>query len=36
MAGGEAEDLERIAPLMKDIAGRFTHMGRSAPASPRR
>ena len=27
MAGGEAPDLERIAPLMKDIAGRCTHMG---------
>lgn len=27
MAGGEAEDLERIAPLMRDIAGRCTHMG---------
>jgi 3-hydroxyisobutyrate dehydrogenase len=27
MAGGEAADLERIAPLMKDIAGRCTHMG---------
>jgi 3-hydroxyisobutyrate dehydrogenase len=27
MAGGEAEDLERIAPLMKDIAARCTHMG---------
>ena len=27
MAGGEAEDLERIAPLMKDIAGRCTRMG---------
>ena len=27
MAGGEAVDLERIAPLMKDIAGRCTHMG---------
>jgi len=27
MAGGEAGDLERIAPLMKDIAGRCTHMG---------
>jgi 3-hydroxyisobutyrate dehydrogenase len=27
MAGGEAEDLERLAPLMKDIAGRCTHMG---------
>jgi len=27
MAGGEAEDLARLAPLMKDIAGRCTHMG---------
>ena len=27
MAGGEAAALERIAPLMKDIAGRCTHMG---------
>ena len=27
MAGGEAADLERIEPLMKDIAGRCTHMG---------
>ncbi|HEX6156209.1 MAG TPA: NAD(P)-dependent oxidoreductase, partial [Burkholderiales bacterium] len=27
MAGGEAGDLERIAPLMKDIAGRCTRMG---------
>jgi len=27
MAGGEAPDLERLAPLMKDIAGRCTHMG---------
>ncbi len=27
MAGGEAQDLERMAPLMKDIAGRCTHMG---------
>jgi 3-hydroxyisobutyrate dehydrogenase-like beta-hydroxyacid dehydrogenase len=27
MAGGEAEDLERLAPLMKDIAGRCTRMG---------
>jgi 3-hydroxyisobutyrate dehydrogenase len=27
MAGGEPADLERIAPLMKDIAGRCTHMG---------
>lgn len=27
MAGGETADLERLAPLMKDIAGRCTHMG---------
>jgi 3-hydroxyisobutyrate dehydrogenase len=27
MAGGEAADLERLAPLMRDIAGRCTHMG---------
>ena len=27
MAGGEAADLERLAPLMRDIAGRVTHMG---------
>jgi len=27
MAGGEAADLERLAPLTKDIAGRCTHMG---------
>jgi 3-hydroxyisobutyrate dehydrogenase len=27
MAGGEPEDLARLAPLMKDIAGRCTHMG---------
>jgi 3-hydroxyisobutyrate dehydrogenase len=27
MAGGEAADLERLAPLMKEIAGRCTHMG---------
>lgn len=27
MAGGEAADLERIAPLMRDIAGRCTRMG---------
>jgi 3-hydroxyisobutyrate dehydrogenase-like beta-hydroxyacid dehydrogenase len=31
MAGGAAADIERVAPLMKDIAGRFTHMG--APGS---
>ncbi len=27
MAGGEEEDLKKLAPLMKDIAGRCTHMG---------
>ena len=27
MAGGERQDLERLAPLMKDIAQRCTHMG---------
>ena len=27
MAGGEPADLERLAPLMRDIAGRVTHMG---------
>jgi 3-hydroxyisobutyrate dehydrogenase-like beta-hydroxyacid dehydrogenase len=27
MAGGAAQEIERIAPLMKDIAGRCTHMG---------
>jgi 3-hydroxyisobutyrate dehydrogenase len=27
MAGGEPEDLERLAPLMRDIAGRCTRMG---------
>jgi 3-hydroxyisobutyrate dehydrogenase len=27
MAGGDAADLERLAPLMRDIAGRCTHMG---------
>ena len=27
MAGGEAEDVERLAPLMRDIAGRCTRMG---------
>ena len=27
MAGGEVADLERLAPLMKDIAGRCTRMG---------
>jgi 3-hydroxyisobutyrate dehydrogenase len=27
MAGGEAEDLERLAPLMRDIAARCTRMG---------
>ena len=27
MAGGDASDIERIRPLMADIAARFTHMG---------
>ena len=27
MAGGEPEDLERLAPLMRDISQRCTHMG---------
>jgi 3-hydroxyisobutyrate dehydrogenase-like beta-hydroxyacid dehydrogenase len=27
MAGGEEEDLARLAPLMDDVAGRCTHMG---------
>jgi 3-hydroxyisobutyrate dehydrogenase-like beta-hydroxyacid dehydrogenase len=27
MAGGEAGDLERLAPLLKDISARCTHMG---------
>ncbi len=27
MAGGAAEDIARVAPLMQDIAARFTHMG---------
>jgi 3-hydroxyisobutyrate dehydrogenase-like beta-hydroxyacid dehydrogenase len=27
MAGGEAADIERIRPLMADVAARFTHMG---------
>lgn len=27
MAGGDAADIERLRPLWKDIAGRFTHMG---------
>lgn len=27
MAGGEAADIERVQPLMADIAGRCTHMG---------
>ncbi len=27
MAGGEPADVERVAPLMADIAARFTHMG---------
>ena len=27
MAGGAADDIARIAPLMADVAARFTHMG---------
>jgi len=27
MAGGADEDIERVRPLMADIAGQFTHMG---------
>jgi 3-hydroxyisobutyrate dehydrogenase-like beta-hydroxyacid dehydrogenase len=27
MAGGEPEDVERIRPLMADLAGHFTHLG---------
>lgn len=27
MAGGEAADIERVRPLMADVAARFTHMG---------
>ncbi len=27
MAGGEAEDIARVAPLMAHVAARFTHMG---------
>jgi 3-hydroxyisobutyrate dehydrogenase len=27
MAGGQEEDLQKLAPLMRDIAGRCTHMG---------
>jgi 3-hydroxyisobutyrate dehydrogenase len=27
MAGGRAEDVARVAPLMADVAARFTHMG---------
>jgi 3-hydroxyisobutyrate dehydrogenase-like beta-hydroxyacid dehydrogenase len=27
MAGGEAQDLERVAPLMRDVSQRCTHMG---------
>ncbi len=27
MAGGEIADIERVKPLMTDIAGHFTHMG---------
>lgn len=29
MAGGDEADVARIAPLMADLAGRFTHMGPS-------
>jgi 3-hydroxyisobutyrate dehydrogenase len=29
MAGGASEDIERIRPLMADMAGNFTHMGPS-------
>lgn len=29
MAGGDADDLARVAPLMKDLAARFTAMGPS-------
>src|ERR671923_2460782 len=27
MAGGESEDLERLAPLLRDVSGRWTRMG---------
>ena len=27
MAGGEAEEIERLRPFFADVAGRFTHMG---------
>lgn len=27
MAGGEAEDIQRLRPFMTDVAARFTHMG---------
>jgi 3-hydroxyisobutyrate dehydrogenase-like beta-hydroxyacid dehydrogenase len=27
MAGGDKADIERLAPLWKDVAARFTHMG---------
>jgi 3-hydroxyisobutyrate dehydrogenase len=27
MAGGDAADIERLRPLMADVAARFTHMG---------
>jgi 3-hydroxyisobutyrate dehydrogenase len=27
MAGGQEDDLQKLAPLMRDIAGRCTHMG---------
>jgi 3-hydroxyisobutyrate dehydrogenase len=33
MAGGDAADLERVRPLMADIAGRFTPMGPSGAGS---
>ena len=29
MAGGDEADIARVAPLMADVAGRFTHMGPS-------
>ena len=29
MAGGEADDIARVAPLMTDLAARFTPMGPS-------
>ena len=33
MAGGEAADIERVRPLMADIAGQFTPMGPSGAGS---